>query len=66
MIGYFNNWNVIKLSHKATSREEIDKIYQFVLDGISENMSAMVQIGQYGVIRTKYTATMGHYVINLM
>ena len=33
----FNNWNILKLSHKATYSEEIDKIYQVVLDGISDN-----------------------------
>ena len=42
---YFNNWNIIKLSHKETSGVELDKIYQAVLDGIIENTVALVQYG---------------------
>ena len=35
MFGSFNNWNIIQLSHKATSSGDIDKNHQVVLDGIS-------------------------------
>ena len=66
MLGYFNNWNMIKLSHKATSSEEIVKINQVVLYGISYNMYALVQTGQYGAINTTYTVTMGYCVIKFM
>ena len=66
VLGSFNNWIIIKLSHKATSSEEIDKIHQFVLDGISEKMDALVQTGQYGAINATDTATIGHYVIRFM
>ena len=66
MLGYFNNWAILKLSHESTSSEEIDKIYQVVLDAISDNMAALVQTGQYGAINTIDTATMGYYVIGFM
>ena len=45
MLGYFNNWNIIKLSHKETTSEEIEKIHQVVLDGIDENMDALAKKG---------------------
>ena len=45
VLGYFNNWNIIKLSNKATTSEEIDKIHQVVLDGINENMDALLKKG---------------------
>ena len=63
VLGSFDNWNIIKLSHKATSGEEIDKINQVVIDGINNNMDKLVQTGQYGAINTTYTAKMGYYVI---
>ena len=66
MLGYFNNWNIIQLSHKATSCEEIDKINQVVLDVISDNMAALVQTGKYGAINKTYTTAMGYYVIKFI
>ena len=66
MLGFFNYWNIIKLSYNSKSSEDNDKIHQVVLDGISENMDALVQTGQYGAIDTTYTATMGYYVITFM
>ena len=50
MLGSFNNWNILKLSHKETYSKEIDKIHQAVLDGIIENMAALVQTDEYGAI----------------
>ena len=38
----FNKWNIIQLSHQATSFEDNDKIIQVVPDGISESMDALV------------------------
>ena len=38
VLGSFNNCNILKLSHEATSNKEIGKIHQVVLEGISENM----------------------------
>ena len=63
MLRYFNNWNIIKWSNKATSSEWIDKMHQVVLDRISDNMDALVQTGKYGAIYTTDTDTMGYYVI---
>ena len=59
VLGYFNNWNIMQLSHKATSIEEIDKIHQVVLDGISDNIAVLVQNDKYGAINLTYTTTMG-------
>ena len=63
VLGSFNNWNILQLSHKATTSEEIDKINLVLLDGISDNMAALVQSVKYGSINTTYTTTMGYYVI---
>ena len=59
MLGYFNNYNILQLSHKSTSSEEIDKINQVLLDDINRNMTVLVQIGKYGVMNTAYKTTMG-------
>ena len=59
LLGSFNNWNIIHFSHKATSSEDIDKIIQVIIDDISDNMYALVQMGQYGAIYTTYTTTLG-------
>ena len=66
MLGYLNNWNIIKLSHKATFSEEIDEIHQVLLYGIIENMAALVKTDKYGSINTTYTTKMGYYVIKFM
>ena len=66
MLGYFNNWNIIQLSHKATSGEEIEKSYQVVLDDISDNMDAMVKTGKYGAINTTDKYIMLYYLIKFM
>ena len=63
VFGYFNNWNVIKLSQKATFSDDIYKIHQVVIDGISDNIAALVQTGQYCAINKKDTTTKGYYVI---
>ena len=43
VLGSFNKYNILKLSHKATSSEEFEKIHQIVIDGISENMDSLLQ-----------------------
>ena len=43
VLGSFNNWNIILLSHKATSTEDIYKIHKVLLDDIFENMDTLVQ-----------------------
>ena len=59
----FNSWNILKLSHKETPIEEIDKIHQVVLDGINDNMAALAQTDKYRTINITDTTTMGYYVI---
>ena len=63
VLGSFNNWNIIQLSHKSTSSDTFDKIHQVVLDGISDNMASLVESGKYGAIKKTYTSTNGFYVI---
>ena len=59
MLGFFNNCNILQLSHKKTSSEEIDRMHQVVLDVSSDNMAALVQIWKYGDINTIDTTTVG-------
>ena len=66
MLCYFHNWNIIKLSHKETYSEEINKIHQVLLDRICENMAALLQTSKRGAINTTDTATRRYYVIKLM
>ena len=66
MFGSFKNWNIIRLSHKETSNEEIDKIYQVLLDSISGKMAELVQTDKWGSIDATDTTTMVYYVIKLM
>ena len=66
VLGYFNNWNIIQLSHKGKYCGDIDKMHQVALDGISDNMAALVQTGQYDDINTTDTTTMTYYVIKFL
>ena len=43
-----------------------DEIHKVVLDGISENMSSLVQSGMYVSIDTDDTTTNGLYVIQFI
>ena len=66
VLGSFNNWNIIQLSHKASSSEEIDKIHQVLIDGISDNRYELLQPGKYDAINTIYTTIMGCYAIKYL
>ena len=66
MLGYFNNLEIIQLSHKATSFGDIDKINQVVLDSINDNMTALEKNGKCGAINKTYATTLGYYVIKFM
>ena len=57
VLGPFNNWNIIQLSHKSTPSDSFDEIHQVVLDGISDNMASLVESVNYGAINTTYTGT---------
>ena len=63
VLGYFNNWNIIRLSSKSTSSDTFDDIHQVILDGISDNIASLVTSGKYGAINTTDTSTSGFYVI---
>ena len=43
VLGPFNNWYIILLSHKSTPYNVFDEIHQVVLDGISDNMALIVE-----------------------
>ena len=63
VLGSFNNWNIMQLSHKSTPYDALYKIHQVFLDGISDNMALLVESGKYGAINTTDTATNQFYVI---
>ena len=66
VMGPYNNWNIIHPTQKSITSETFDEIHQVVLDGISENMSSLVQLGMYGAINTDDTTTNGLYVIQFI
>ena len=65
-MGSYNNWNIIRLTPKSTLFEAFDEIKKVVLDGISENMSSLVQSIMYGAINTDDTTKNGFYVIQFL
>ena len=48
MLVYLKNWNIIKCTNNGTSGEDFDDIHNIELDGISNNMDYLSQIGKYG------------------
>ena len=66
MPGSFKNWNIITLSHKATSNEDFEEIHQIFLDGISDNMASLVQSGKHGAINKTDKTKMVYYVIKFV
>ena len=48
---------------KSTSSDTFDEIHQVVLNGISDNMTLLVESGTYGATNTTDTSTNGFYVI---
>ena len=38
-------------------------VHKVVIDGISDNMESLVQLGKYGATNAAYPTTMGYYVI---
>ena len=57
-----DNWIIFQLL-KSTFSDTFDEIHQVVLDSISDNMTSLVESGQYGAINTTDTSTNGFYVI---
>ena len=66
MLGYFNNWNIFKFTNNTTSSGVLDTVHKVVLDGISENMASLVQLGKYSDINAADPTTMGYYVIKYL
>ena len=62
VLGNFNNWNTAQVKNK-TSIEEFDEVYKVVFDGISANVTLLVQTGKYGAINTVDTTTMVFYIV---
>ena len=65
VLGFFNNQNIIQFTNKTTSSEDFDELHKVVLDGISDNMASIVQLGKYGSINALYPTKMNYYVINI-
>ena len=42
VLGSFNNWNIIQLSHKSTPSDAFDEVCQGILDGISDHMASFL------------------------
>ena len=66
MLVSLNNWNIIKFTNKTTTNEDFYEVHKFLLDGISDNMSALVHNGKYGVINTADPTKMGYYFVKLL
>ena len=58
VLGSLNNWNTIKFTNKYTSSEDFDAMHKVVIDGISDNITSLVQLGKYGSIIAADTTTM--------
>ena len=63
VLGSFNNWNIIIVSQKSNTSDAFDEIHQVFLGVISDNMSLLVESGNYGSINTIGTENNGIYVI---
>ena len=57
VLGSFNNWNIIQLSHKSNPSGAFGETHQFVLDEISDNMASLVGSGKNVAINTTDTTT---------
>ena len=49
-----------------TSSDDIEKINQIVLDGVSDNIVVLVKTGKYVTMNTTDTNTMGYYFIKFL
>ena len=63
VLGSFNNWNIIPLSHKSTASDASDEIHQVVLDEKSDNKVSLVESVNSVAINTTDTKTNELYVI---
>ena len=58
VLGSFDNCNIIQFSNKTTESEYFDVVHKVVIDGISDNITSLVQLGKYGSIIAADTTTM--------
>ena len=65
VLGYFENCNIVELSHKSTDSDVFDKIQHVVIDGISDNMALFIESEKYRAINKTDTTTNGFYVVIL-
>ena len=63
MLDSFKNWNIFHFTNKTTCSDVFYEVYHFLLDGITVNMTSLVQNGWYGLINAAYTTTLGYYVV---
>ena len=66
LLGSFNNWNIITLSHKATTSDVFEEINQVLLDVVIYMMASLVQSSKYIAINKTDTLTMVYYVIQFV
>ena len=66
MLGSFNNLRIIQFTNKAATNKDFDELHKVVLDGIIDNMSAIVQNREYGAKNTADPTKMGYYVIKFL
>ena len=66
VLGLYNNFNIIELAPKSTPFESFYEIHKVVIDGISECMASLFQLGMYGSINIYDTTTNGFFVIQFL
>ena len=66
VLGSIKNWNMIQFTNKTTINENFYSVNKVVLDGISDNISALFQNGKYGVINNADPTIMGYYVVKFL
>ena len=64
VLGSFNNWDIITLSHKYMTSEAFEEMHQVVLDGIINDMDHLFQSVKYGAMNTTDYTNMGYCVVN--
>ena len=63
VVGYFSDWDIIKLYNETTLSEEFGELHQVVIDDISVNMYYLVNTGRYSAINAAYPITLSYYVL---
>ena len=66
VLGSFNNSNIIQSINKPTSIQYFDTVPKVLIDGITDSMASLVQLGKYGATNAENSTTMGHYVIKYL